>query len=93
MIVQVLGTVDKLDSFYEYQLYCKSLYASIQTFTKKTMFALKNRSEQYYIDMILKKYSIEDRRDREIITIDPSNSKDYDDAFGITSLNAEKCMC
>jgi exoribonuclease R len=88
MIVQVLGTVDKLDSFYEYQLYCKSLYASIQTFTKKTMFALKNRSEQYYIDMILKKYSIEDRRDREIITIDPSNSKDYDDAFGITSLNA-----
>ena len=91
-IVQVLGTVDKLDSFYEYQLYCKSLYASIQTFTKKTMFALKNRSEQCYIDMILGKYAIEDRRDREIITIDPANSKDYDDAFGITSL-AERSVC
>jgi len=91
-IVQVLGTVDKLDSFYEYQLYCKSLYASIQTFTKKTMFALKNRSEQCYIDMILGKYAIEDRRDREIITIDPPNSKDYDDAFGITSLD-ERSVC
>ena len=91
-IVQVLGTVDKLDSFYEYQLYCKSLYASIQTFTKKTMFALKNRSEQCYIDMILGKYAIEDRRDREIITIDPANSKDYDDAFGITSLG-ERSVC
>ena len=92
MIVQVLGTVEKLDAFYEYQLYCKSLYASIQIFTKRTMFALKNKSDQCYIDMIMKKYSIEDRRDRQIITIDPPNSKDYDDAFGITSLD-KRSVC
>lgn len=86
-LVQVLGTVDKLDAFYEYQLYCKSLYASIQNFTKKTMRALKNKSEQCYIDAIMKQYTIEDRRGYRIITIDPKNSKDYDDAFGIRSLD------
>ena len=31
-IVSVLGDVDILSNFYEYQLYCKSLYASIQEF-------------------------------------------------------------
>ena len=34
-LVNVLGDVSILDHFYEYQLYCKSLYASIQKFTKK----------------------------------------------------------
>ena len=34
---QVLGDVNILDNFYEYQLYCKSLYASIQDFTKATL--------------------------------------------------------
>ena len=29
------GDVNKLESFYEYQLYCKSLYASIHYFQKK----------------------------------------------------------
>ena len=91
-IIQALGKIDQLGAFYEYQLYCKSLYASIQNFTKKTMLALKHKSEQCYIDMIMKKYSIEDRRDRQIITIDPPNSKDYDDAFGITSLT-ERSVC
>ena len=36
-----LGVVDTLDNFYEYQLYCKSLYASIQNFTKATMKILR----------------------------------------------------
>ena len=34
MIVQVIGEVTNLSNFYEYQLYCKSLYASIQNFNK-----------------------------------------------------------
>ena len=35
--VQTIGDVSELVNFYEYQLYCKSLYASIQDLTKKTM--------------------------------------------------------
>ena len=47
-IEQILGNVNVLDSFYEYQLYCKSLYASIQDFTKDTMKKLKEQSERIY---------------------------------------------
>lgn len=84
-IDQILGNVNILDSFYEYQLYCKSLYASIQDFTKDTMRKLKNRSEKEFIDTIIKKYNPEDRRSWEVFTIDPTNSKDFDDAFSIST--------
>ena len=86
-IVQTIGDVDKLSNFYEYQLYCKSLYASIQKFTKATMRALKKKSEDQYITMILDQYAIEDRREEKIYTIDPAASKDFDDGFGIISLD------
>ena len=83
-IDQILGNVNILDSFYEYQLYCKSLNASNQDFTKDTMRKLKNRSEKEFIDSIIKKYNPEDRRSWEVFTIDPTNSKDFDDAFSIS---------
>ena len=35
VITQTLGDVTQLTSFYEYQLYCKSLYASIQNLQNK----------------------------------------------------------
>tara|TARA_Y100000816_G_C26101090_1_gene583545 strand:- start:1577 stop:3211 length:1635 start_codon:yes stop_codon:yes gene_type:complete len=83
-IDQILGNVNVLDSFYEYQLYCKSLYASIQDFTKDTMRKLKKQSEKEFIDIICEKYKPEDRRSWEIFTIDPMHSKDFDDAFSIS---------
>ena len=86
-LVNVLGDVSVLDNFYEYQLYCKSLYASIQDFTKKTMRELKNKSEEHFIDKIMNDYNIVDRRDCDIISIDPSGSKDFDDAFGLSDID------
>ena len=35
-LCNTIGSVDVLHHFYEYQLYCKSLYASIQNFKKAT---------------------------------------------------------
>ena len=81
-IKQIIGDVDQLYSFYEYQLYCKSLYASIQDFTKKTIKLIREKSEEKYIQEIKQKYKIENREDRYIFSIDPKNSKDFDDAFG-----------
>ena len=52
---QVIGSVDVLDNFYEYQLYCKSLNASIQKFTKDTSKVLKTKSHDAFIDNIIKK--------------------------------------
>ena len=37
----VIGSVDILDNYYEYQLYCKSLNASIQKFQKDTSKAIE----------------------------------------------------
>jgi len=87
----VIGPVDILDNFYEYQLYCKSLNASIQKFQKDTNKSIDNRSHDGIIDTIIKKYSgIEDRTNQSywnIMTIDPPNSLDYDDGFSVIDLN------
>lgn len=84
---QVIGEVDKLDNFYEYQLYCKSLYASIQQFQKDTMKSIQNKPHDACIENIKKKYpNIEDRtnaKDWFIFSIDPEKSLDFDDAFSI----------
>ncbi len=86
-ISQNIGSVDILDNFYEYQLYCKSLHTSIQNFTKDTSKALKTRSHDAFIESVSKRYpSIEDRRDQtkwKIFSIDPETSLDLDDAFSV----------
>jgi len=89
----VIGPVDVLDNFYEYQLYCKSLNASIQKFQKDTIKALESKSQDGIIETIIKKHpNIQDRSDKNfwhIITIDPSNSVDFDDGFSIIELDDE----
>jgi len=91
-IVNVLGDVNVLDYFYEYQLYCKSLYASIQNITKKAMKKLKENTENEYIENIMKKYTLSDHReDRNIFSIDPLKSRDFDDAFSLNETTDEMC--
>ena len=85
-----IGPVDVLNNFYEYQLYCKSLNATIQDFTKKTVDALKQRTEDEYIQLIMTNNpSIEDRTMEYVISIDPPKSLDIDDAFSIKKINDE----
>jgi len=86
----VIGSVNVLDNFYEYQLYCKSLNASIQKFQKDTTRLLESKSHEGIIELIISKYpNIQDRTNQSlwnIITIDPLNSLDYDDGFGIIEM-------
>ena len=85
---QVIGPVDILDNFYEYQLYCKSLNASIQQFQKDTTKALQNTHNESFIEKICDKFPcIEDRTDWHVFTIDPPKSADYDDGFSIRQLD------
>ena len=84
IITQNIGSVDVLDNFYEYQLYCKSLNASIQKFNKDTSKALASKPHDAFIENICAKYpTIEDRTSWEVITIDPPKSQDFDDAFSL----------
>ena len=89
LLNQVIGPVDVLDNFYEYQLYCKSLNASIQKFQKDTTIALQDKSShEIFIESIKDKFScIENRTDWHIFTIDPPKSLDYDDGFSIKQLD------
>lgn len=87
----VIGPVDILDNFYEYQLYCKSLNASIQKLQKDANKALADNPHEMIIANIRSKYpTIEDRTDKKlwhIITIDPPKSLDYDDGYSIRDLD------
>jgi exoribonuclease R len=83
----VIGPVDVLDNFYEYQLYCKSLNVSLQKFQKDTSRALQNKSQQAFIETIKERYkTIEDRTNQKewhIFSIDPEKCLDFDDAFSV----------
>lgn len=80
---QVIGPVTELSAFYEYQLYCKSLNASIQKFTRETSKKLKQKTEAEFIDQIIRDYkNIVDRTTIDtIFTIDSASCCDYDDAL------------
>ena len=88
----VLGSVTELDTFYEYQLYCKGLNTSIKSFTKQTRRQLSSKSEEYFIETIINNYNIVDRRSYNIISIDPMGSKDFDDAYGLKAIDNNTVM-
>lgn len=91
LLSQLIGPINGLSNYYEYQLYCKSLSSSIQKFTKETTNALAKNNHEEFIETICKKYSsIIDRTNIEewhVFSIDPINSLDFDDAFSIKTIN------
>jgi exoribonuclease R len=89
LLQEVLGDVDNLEAFYEYQLYCKSLNSSMKDMISKTNVVLSKQSHQDYIDEIRKNknYNIVDRIKDYVFTIDPIGSVDFDDGFSICKLD------
>ena len=85
-MVNNLGDVDILENFYEYQLYCKSLYASIQQFNKATTQVLKLKTEEELINKMITTNKLIDRTNEQIFTIDSKQTTDYDDAISICKL-------
>jgi exoribonuclease R len=88
-LTQVIGQVNTLDCFYEYQLYCKSLNASIQRLQKETSKAIKEKdaTNDAFIETICANAGIESRVDWHVFTIDPKGSLDFDDGFSIKCLD------
>jgi len=95
ILVETLGDVDNLEVFYEYQLYCKSLHASLTDFTNNTRSALSKKTNDEFVDYIFKNsnFNIGDHRDKYIFTIDPRNSMDFDDGFGIETFTHNNSPC
>ena len=88
-MLNVLGDVDDLMVFYEYQLYRRNLSDSITQFTSRATKLFKNDNYKECIETIMNNpnYHIEDRTDVNVFSIDPKGSKDLDDAFSIISLD------
>ena len=83
-LVETIGDVTKLENYYEYQLYCNSLYTSIKNFNQATIKQLHNTKIEDITARIDRMYpTIEDRTQMKVFSIDPSVSKDFDDAVGI----------
>jgi len=98
---QSIGSIDILNNFYEYQLYCKCLNVSIQKFIKNAKKEIEkkminNNNHCKFIENIFKENETNNNiinrinNDYFIFSIDPINSQDYDDAFSITELELEK---
>lgn len=88
ILTETIGSVDELNAFYEYQLYCNNLNTSITQFTKTTNTLFKQQSVEHYIRQIAtnSNFQIEDRQSEYIFSIDPNGSVDFDDAFSIQPL-------
>ncbi len=82
-----IGSVEELHNFYEYQLFCKSLNASIQGFNKDAKKSIDRINTSSTIDEIINKYNIEIRDDVFIFTIDGKGTQDFDDAFSIKEVD------
>jgi exoribonuclease R len=89
LLIETLGSVDDLDVFYEFQLYCKSLHVSLSDFTNKTREQLNKKTTEEYVEQIFRHsdFAIEDRRSTYVFSIDPATSMDFDDAYSIQPLD------
>jgi len=90
MLTQTIGDVNILENFYEYQLFCKSLYASIQNFNKCTMKSIKSlgyEPEVVLQNIVQQHPNIQDRRSHYVFTIDGKGTQDFDDAISIRKVD------
>jgi exoribonuclease R len=85
ILLEVLGDVNELNAYYEYQLHCKNIHDSISDFNKKTRQLFANKDTNEVIEKIRNNtnFSIVDRTEDYVFTIDPKGCLDMDDAFSI----------
>ena len=83
-LITVLGNINDLSAYYEYQLYCKNLCISIKEFTNEVNRKMRNKDQKNFINTIISNNgNIQKREDCFIFTIDSKLSTDLDDAIGI----------
>ena len=85
LLLEVIGDSDNLEAFYEYKLYCRNLNITNKDFNKKTHKLFQPEKTEDYVQKILQNpaFTIENRTEEYVFTIDPKNSTDFDDGFSI----------
>lgn len=78
-IVETIGPITDLSSFYKYELIHYKLNISISEFNSQV-----NKIKTIDFEEIKKKYNIENREHCKVFSIDPFECTDFDDAFSIS---------
>lgn len=89
-LIQCIGNVNCFDSYCLYKQYCKNLFIPSSSFANIIKKKIKILPEESHIQTILNKNpKIINLKDKEtnIFSIDPENSKDFDDAFSVKIIN------
>ena len=90
VLANVVGPVDSLDAFYEYQIICKKLNVSLNQLTR-TINQKKINQHLTFTKDWKTQYGIQDCTSTMVYTIDPSGCADFDDAFSIKH-DASQCI-
>jgi hypothetical protein len=77
-LVETIGPVNELSSYYKYELYYKKLDISLSNFNKEV-----NKHKLIDYNKIITKYNLVYRETFKVFSIDPEDSLDFDDAFSI----------
>lgn len=91
VLTNVIGPVNCLNSFYEYQIICKQLNISLTQLTKSINKQKINQNITFTKEWKTK-YSIQDCLSDIVYTIDPSGCADFDDAFSIKVNEENQCI-
>ena len=86
LLTNIIGDVNDMSAFSEYLIGSYNITHSLKKLNK----LVKNNDIDSTIKLIINKYNLMDRTDLDIISIDPPNCKDIDDAIGLTN---NKHMC
>jgi exoribonuclease R len=86
VLTNILGAVNEMEVYYDYQMYCKGLNVSLTKFIDETQKALEIAANETISSNSTEK--IEDRisQGNEMFTIDPEGCDDYDDAFSVQAV-------
>jgi len=79
ILVEIIGEVDDMAGFCEYQLLCKKLNFPIKQITNFAKEWTKNNN----LENLIENSNLIDRRKYRAFTIDPRGSKDLDDGFSV----------
>ena len=96
-LLQNIGTINDSKSYYEYQLYRQGLveYYSVRQLklgNTLVLRAMESRTIDSIVHDMRKRWSMEDRRNCEVISIDPDGCRDFDDAFGMKIQGESVCV-
>lgn len=85
----VIGNVDNVENYIEYELYIHELNHYMKNFIKSTHEAINQLNVKDKIKSLMSKYDIVDRSTHNVITIDSHKCMYFDDAFEFKRVNLD----